>query len=102
MLDWGTGARSAALACRLSRSPLPAGGQTPSKREELCESGLPDADVCGVDWEDDSDDPATRARRSTLVEAWSRGRWLLGLLVLQVLVALPVLAVDARTKLCGS
>ena len=60
-----------------------AGGQTSTKREDLCESGLPDADVCGVDWDGDLEDPGTRARRSTFAEAWSRGRWLLGLLVLQ-------------------
>lgn len=78
---WTNLAQTVQLSCTLQ-----AGGQTTvtSKREELCESGLPDADVCGVDWDEESEDEQAVVRKSTVAEAWARGRWLLGLLVLQV------------------
>ena len=37
-----------------------------------------------MDWDEESEDTANLARKTTIAEAYSRGRWLLGLLVLQV------------------
>ncbi|KAK9810218.1 hypothetical protein WJX72_006883 [[Myrmecia] bisecta] len=48
----------------------------PERAARLCDSGLPDMDVC-----DFIQTPPVEA--DALSEAWSRGRWLLGLLVLQ-------------------
>lgn len=66
---------------------------------DACSSGLPDVDTCTLDFSDenDSDYIARSARlpvkQSTIPseqelvisEAWTRGRWLLGLLILQSL-----------------
>ena len=49
------------------------GARAPSKREELCESGLPDPDVCGVDWESEPEELSDRTWSSSLAEAYHRG-----------------------------
>ncbi|CAK0758335.1 hypothetical protein CVIRNUC_002612 [Coccomyxa viridis] len=59
-------------------SDYPAGEQYDAEQRssELCDSGLPDTEVCDV--------LHIPPRETEVVsEAWSRGRWLLGLLVLQ-------------------
>eukprot|EP00892_Ulva_mutabilis_P007579 jgi/Ulvmu1/5193/UM021_0210.1 len=68
-----------------------------SRLSDACERGLPDVDACTIDFGqgvDDSDDIIAKSARAVgarkggqdvtvLDEAWSRGKWLLGLLFLQ-------------------
>jgi hypothetical protein len=49
------------------------------ERAALCDSGLPDVDMCLIP-EAEEEPPADLP---VWEEAWARGRWLLGLLVLQ-------------------
>ncbi|GLI66655.1 hypothetical protein VaNZ11_010583 [Volvox africanus] len=56
------------------------------RRGQLCDEGLPDTDMCGLDldWQGERQ-PSTQTPASMPVidEALSRGRWLLGLLIVQ-------------------
>ena len=68
---------------------------------DTCSSGLPDVDTCTLDFSDENDSDyiarsarlPTKVKQATLPsdqdqvisEAWTRGRWLLGLLILQSL-----------------
>lgn len=64
-----------------------------SRTADACDSGLPDLDTCSIEFDQPKERDAIaasaagaleRARRADVFsEAWSRGKWLLGLLVLQ-------------------
>ncbi|GIL84823.1 hypothetical protein Vretimale_14370 [Volvox reticuliferus] len=57
-----------------------------SRRGQICDGGLPDTDMCRLDLDsEDERQPATQTPASMPVidEALTRGRWLLGLLIVQ-------------------
>ncbi|KAK9841203.1 hypothetical protein WJX74_001839 [Apatococcus lobatus] len=78
---WGLEARKrthATLLCGAERGLATQSTDESSSRgfADLCDGGLPDNDVCNVL-------EASPIDTAVLAEAWTRGRWLLGLLVLQ-------------------
>lgn len=73
-----TSARRATALCRAERGGAASGPRADDPTlAALCDSGLPDPDVCDV-----SRLPPKEGA-TAVAEAWARGRWLLGLLVLQ-------------------
>lgn len=54
----------------------PVATESEDRRANLCDSGLPDGDVCNVLL-------TPSVKKDILEEAWARGKWLLGLLVAQ-------------------
>jgi Mg/Co/Ni transporter MgtE len=72
---WDAAARRVAGAAPPDRNATPLA--TDAELAQLCDSGLPDTDLCDVSM------VKPKPRASAVDEAWSRGKWLLGLLAVQ-------------------
>ena len=58
-------------------APRPSDLETEADLGRLCDAGLPDAELC------DASKVTPMPAPTAAAEAWSRGRWLAGLLILQ-------------------